>query len=919
MDGVSDSGMQIGFMVNGETAQLRCSPSTRLSDLLRERFGLRGTKVGCNAGDCGACTVLLDGRPVCACLVPAGQIDGRHVETAESLAGPGDTLSGLQQAFLRHGAAQCGICTPGMMMAATALLRDTPSPDRQQVEDAIGGVLCRCTGYAKIVDAIMDAGAAATGGPAPDAGAAVGAAVYRLDGHAKVNATERFGADSWPQDAFLVRAIRSPHFLADFSFGDLEAWRTGKPFVSAIVTAVDIRGINAFGVIPPFADQPALAETTARFRGEAVALVIGEADDLAAADLSDFPVAWQERDPALTAAEARQPGAARLHDTRADNLLITGRVKSGDGAGGLETGDVQVSAAIETAYVEHAPIEPEAGCAWMEDDVLVISACTQAPVMDQEDTSRILGLPLSRVRIIPAAAGGGFGTKLDVSLQPLLGLAVLKTGRPCRMVYSRQESMISTTKRHPAAMRGQLAATRDGQLAGMVFEGEFNTGAYASWGPTVATRVPIHASGPYNIPHYLAVAHAIHTNGPVSGAFRGFGVPQATILQEVLMDRLARELDMDRLAFRRRNALVDGDRTVCGQQVHGVGIAECLDALAPAWEAAQARAASFNASGGTMRRGVGVASCWYGCGNTALPNPSTIRLGITADGRLRLHQGATDIGQGSNTVITQICADALGMPLANFELVGPDTAITPDCGKTSASRQTFITGKAAELSGRRLRADILRHSNMEDDAEIRLDGASIVISGTVDRQRIDLSAMPVDAFGYVMRAEETYDPPTVPLDADGQGEPYAVYGYGAQVVELEVDLSLGTVRVANITAAHDLGRVINPLLATGQIEGGIAQGLGMALMEEYIPGRTENLHDYLIPSCGDMPEIETIFIEKPDPVGPMGAKGLGEHVLIPTAPAILNAIHDATGAWIDRLPALPHRVLAAIQTSNKGD
>jgi len=919
MDGVSDSGMQIGFMVNGETAQLRCSPSTRLSDLLRERFGLRGTKVGCNAGDCGACTVLLDGRPVCACLVPAGQIDGRHVETAESLAGPGDTLSGLQQAFLRHGAAQCGICTPGMMMAATALLRDTPSPDRQQVEDAIGGVLCRCTGYAKIVDAIMDAGAAATGGPAPDAGAAVGAAVYRLDGHAKVNATERFGADSWPQDALLVRAIRSPHFLADFSFGDLEAWRTGKPFVSAIVTAVDIRGINAFGVIPPFADQPALAETTARFRGEAVALVIGEADDLAAADLSDFPVAWQERDPALTAAEARQPGAARLHDTRADNLLITGRVKSGDGAGGLETGDVQVSAAIETAYVEHAPIEPEAGCAWMEDDVLVISACTQAPVMDQEDTSKILGLPLSRVRIIPAAAGGGFGTKLDVSLQPLLGLAVLKTGRPCRMVYSRQESMISTTKRHPAAMRGQLAATRDGQLAGMVFEGEFNTGAYASWGPTVATRVPIHASGPYNIPHYLAVAHAIHTNGPVSGAFRGFGVPQATILQEVLMDRLARELDMDRLAFRRRNALVDGDRTVCGQQVHGVGIAECLDALAPAWEAAQARAASFNASGGTMRRGVGVASCWYGCGNTALPNPSTIRLGITADGRLRLHQGATDIGQGSNTVITQICADALGMPLANFELVGPDTAITPDCGKTSASRQTFITGKAAELSGRRLRADILRHSNMEDDAEIRLDGASIVISGTVDRQRIDLSAMPVDAFGYVMRAEETYDPPTVPLDADGQGEPYAVYGYGAQVVELEVDLSLGTVRVANITAAHDLGRVINPLLATGQIEGGIAQGLGMALMEEYIPGRTENLHDYLIPSCGDMPEIETIFIEKPDPVGPMGAKGLGEHVLIPTAPAILNAIHDATGAWIDRLPALPHRVLAAIQTSNKGD
>ena len=554
----------------------------------------------------------------------------------------------------------------------------------------------------------------------------------------------------------------------------------------------------------------------------------------------------------------------------------------------------------------------------MEGDVLVISACTQAPVMDQEDTAKILGLPLEKVRIIPAAAGGGFGTKLDVSLQPLLGLAVLKTGKPCRMVFTRHESMISTTKRHPASMRGSLAADSDGRIVGMTFEGEFNTGAYASWGPTVATRVPIHASGPYRVPHYLAEAHAIHTSGPTAGAFRGFGVPQATILQEIMMDRLALDLGIDRLDIRRRNALLDGDRTVCGQQLHGVGIAECLDALAPAWEEAGPRIAAFNAEHSTVKRGLGVASCWYGCGNTALPNPSTVRLGITGDGRLILHQGATDIGQGSNTVITQICADALGMPLADFELVGPDTALTPDCGKTSASRQTFITGKAAELSGRRLRADILRLSNMSEEATIRLDGAAIVISDGSATRRIELAEMPADEFGYVLRAEESFDPPTVPLDENGQGTPYAVYGYGAQVAEIEVDLQLGTVKVIRITAAHDLGRVINPLLAAGQIEGGIAQGLGMALMEEYIPGRTENLHDYLIPSAGDMPVVDTIFIEKPDPVGPMGAKGLGEHVLIPTAPAILNAIRDASGAEIDQLPALPHRVLAAIKQA-QGD
>ena len=385
------------------------------------------------------------------------------------------------------------------------------------------------------------------------------------------------------------------------------------------------------------------------------------------------------------------------------------------------------------------------------------------------------------------------------------------------------------------------------------------------------------------------------------------------------MDRLADAVGLDRLQIRVQNALRDGDRTVCGQQLHGVGIAECLMALSDGWKGASDRVAHFNAANKHVKRGIGVASCWYGCGNTALPNPSTVRLGITPQGELRLHQGATDIGQGANTVITQICADALGISLADFELIGPDTALTPDCGKTSASRQTFITGKAAELSGRALRRDILRLSNMDDSATLRLEGSKIIISGDVDTQHIELSDMPVDAFGYVLRAEESFDPQTKPLDEDGQGSPYEVYGYGAQIAEVEVDLLLGTVQVLHMVAAHDLGRVINPVLATGQIEGGIAQGLGMALMEEFIPGQTENLHDYLIPSIGDMPTIETIFIEKPDPVGPMGAKGLGEHVLIPAAPAILNAIRHASGADLEMVPALPHRVLAAIDANQSGD
>ncbi|MDZ4095641.1 MAG: molybdopterin cofactor-binding domain-containing protein, partial [Paracoccaceae bacterium] len=504
-------------------------------------------------------------------------------------------------------------------------------------------------------------------------------------------------------------------------------------------------------------------------------------------------------------------------------------------------------------------------------------------------------------------------SKLDVSLQPLLGLVALKTGRPVRMVYSRAESMASTTKRHPARMRARIGCDADGRITGMEFDGLFDTGAYASWGPTVANRVPVHASGPYLTPHIIANARAVHTNGPVSGAFRGFGVPQAAIMQETLYDRLAGAAGLDRLEFRLLNALRDGDATATGQILRAAGIAECLKALRAPWARALRDAARANAAGGVMRHGVGVASCWYGCGNTSLPNPSTIRIGLRADGTLVLHQGATDIGQGSNTVISQIAADALGLPLAAFSRIGPDTFLTPDAGKTSASRQTFVSGHAAEAAGRALRAQLLRQGNMGDGAQLSLAGSRVFAVEAGVQRMIDLAALPPGAQGYVLMAEETYDPPTRALDADGQGTPYAVYGYGAQLVELAVDCALGTVHLTRITAAHDLGRAINPQLAEGQIEGGIAQGIGMALMEEYIPGRSENLHDYLIPTTGDVPPIDSILIEVPDPEGPMGAKGLGEHVLIPTAPAILNAVRHATGAVITRLPALPHRVLAAIR------
>jgi aldehyde oxidoreductase len=910
----SETTAQISLSLNGEIRAVRSEPRSRLSQVLREEFHLVGTKVGCDAGDCGACTVLVNGQPVCSCLTAVGQLDGARIETIEGLRATSPTFDRLQESFLRHGAAQCGICTPGMLVSSVALLEENPRPNEAQVMDALGGVLCRCTGYRKIVRAVLEANQPPPVATPDPGNGPVGQRVARLDGRKKVLGQDVFGADEWPQDSLLLRVVRSPHHRAEFAFGDLEAYWRAHPGVHGIFTAHDVPGKNCFGVIPQFSDQPVFAEREARFLGEAVASVVGDSAAISALDLSQFPVAWTPLAAITQPEEALKPGASAVHASRPDNILVGGRVVCGDVDDALRTADVCVEAEYETGFIEHAYIEPEAGFARRVGDRIEIQACTQAPYNDLKDIAAILGIPESSVRIIPTAVGGGFGSKLDLSLQPFLAVAAWHLRKPVRMVYSRPESIRSTTKRHPSKIFCRAGATSDGKLVAMDFAADFNTGAYASWGPTVAARVPIHASGPYKVPHFRAVTRAIHTYLVPAGAFRGFGVPQGTIAQEQLYDALAEKIGMDKLEFRWLNALDDESPTVTGQVIGGgVGIRACFEALRPRWQEAHKEAAAFNAaSKNSLRRGVGVAGMWYGCGNTSLPNPSTMRVGLKRDGRIALHQGAVDIGQGSATVVTQICAEALGAPLDKFDLLSGDTDITPDCGKTSASRQTFVSGKAAYLAGEQLKKKILKSAGGCDCAKIHFLEGSLVVEEAGKKYPIDLRNLPLDERGYILSAEATFDPATSPLNDAGQGIPYAVYGFGAHLAELEVDTELGTIKVLKITAAHDVGRAINPTLVEGQIEGGAAQGLGMALMEEFFPGKGENLHDYLIPTIGDMPPVESILIEDPSPVGPFGAKGIGEQALIPTAPAILNALYDAVGIRIRKLPATPDKVRAAI-------
>lgn len=907
--------MDISFELNGEKQQASVEPVKRLSEFLRSDLGCSATKVGCNAGDCGSCTVLIDGEIACSCLTSAAQVNGAKVETLEGMGRDG-TLTKLQKSFLHFGAAQCGICTPGMLISAKVLLESNPAPLKQEVEDALGGVLCRCTGYRKIVEAVMHANDFEDVSVSPEAGEGVGAPIRHLDGVPKVDGTLKYGNDTIPADALYVRVIRSPHHFAEFSIANKQAFVSAHEGVEAFMDASDIPGKNCFGVIPPFADQPVFAQGVARWRGEAVAAVVGDEATVRAFSDDDFPVCWQPQSHALLPHEAMGGNLKNLHEGREGNLLVEGYVEKGDVEAGLNTSEFQVEVSTSTPFIEHAYIELEAGYCVPKGNRLELFGCTQAAVMDKESLAEIMGLDENAIRIMPSACGGGFGSKLDISFQPYITLAAWKLNRPAYISYSRTESMQSTTKRHPSEITLKLGCDKDGKIAGFDFEGTFNTGAYASWGPTVANRVPVHASGPYFVENYRAKSYAIHTNTPPSGAFRGFGVPQSAIAQETAFDQLADKVGIDRLDFRIKNALQNGMPTATGQVFDkGVGIKECLEALRPAWDKANKAAQEFNANanGSGLRKGVGLGSCWYGCGNTSLPNPSTIRMGIKVDGSVVLHQGAMDIGQGANTVITQIASDALGVPVHSITILDGDTDITPDCGKTSASRQTYVTGSAAKLAGVSLRKTALRKANVSEAAELVIHSGKIIATEGETVATIDLKEMPENEFGYVLMAEETYDPPTKALDEKGQGIPYAVYGYGAQMMELTVDTKLGTVKLDRIVTAHDVGKAINPLLVEGQIEGGVAQGIGLALMEDYLPGRTENLHDYLIPTFGDMPEFENLIIEVEDAEGPYGAKGLGEHVLIPTAPAILNAIRDATGAVVSDLPATPDKVMAALK------
>ncbi len=714
-------------------------------------------------------------------------------------------------------------------------------------------------------------------------------------------------------DALFLKVFRSNKAHAKIL--DLEIAKALEvPGVVGILTSQDIPGTNQFGLIKK--DQTLLAQDRVRFVGDAVALVAAEEEEAARDAIKAIHVTYKDLPPVFDPEKALEKDAPWIHE--GGNLLLRKTLRKGDVEKGLSESHVVVKRTYTTPLLEHCYLEPDAGVGYLDQDgTFVIYASTQNPHYDRKEVSRILGLRKEKVRIIQAATGGGFGSKLDLTVQGFIGLALYHFRRPVRLVFTRDESFLATSKRHPLRIQIETGAGRNGRLLAVKTRVVCDTGAYASYATAVATRVAVHATGPYAVDNVAVESLAVYTNNPVAGAMRGFGTPQMAFACESQMDILARELGIDPLEIRKINALRPGSSTATGQKLtESVGILETLDAIEPHYREARdqwknGRTPSY------IKKGIGLGAMMYGIGNTGAQNPSSARVEIDTGGRVTLFTGAADIGQGSSTVLAQIAAEVLCIDPDEIRMVYADTKWADSAGATSASRQTYISGNAVKDATEKLR-DLLMTEAMDI---LKVPGSALALEdGRVFDLRDTSKGVPLGSLaqsahgkGRALSCKGYFDPRTTPLDLEtAQGAPYATYAFGCHLGLVDVDELTGKVHVRQVIAAHDVGQAIHPQNIEGQIQGGVAMGLGFALMEEYIPGTTCTMGEYHIPTCPDMPKITSILIESPEPTGPFGAKGVGEPAQIPTAPAILNAIADAIGKRIYDLPANPERVRKAI-------
>jgi len=840
------------FTINLNGTTYRAEEDMNLLDFLRDEARVTSVKNGCSEGACGACTVLVEGQAVRACLLTAAKASGKKIMTVEGLSKK--EKEAYVWAFAEAGAVQCGFCIPGMIISAKALLDKTPDPSVGEIKEAIRNNICRCTGYVKIERAIGLAAGVLRGemqlmAPAREG---IGSSLPRVDAREKVLGTGQYVGDMHIEGMLYGAVLRTKYPRALVKRIDVSAARA-HPGVEAALTAEDVPGERYWGFISK--DWPALvaAGEETRYVGDALALVAARSGKAARQALELIEVDYEELEPVTTTVFALSEGAPKIHPK--GNLLSTTRISRGNAVEALAKSAYAVTHRYFTPATEHAFLEPESALAVPQrDGGLTMHVGSQSVYEDQRGIMSILGLPREKVRVLGKLVGGAFGGKEDLSVQHHAALLAMRAGKAVKLTLRRQESILVHPKRHAMEIEMTTACDDGGRLTAIIASIIADTGAYASLGAPVLERACTHVSGPYHVPNADIAGWAVYTNNPPAGAFRGFGVPEVCFACETNMDLLAEKVGISSWEIRYRNALESGMTMAIGQIADpDTAFKETLLAVKDSYE--------MNHFGGIA---CSIKNTGLGVG---VPDTGRVKIEVR-NGKVLVLTSAACVGQGLATILTQVVNETTGLPAERIEVGPPDTFLTPDAGTTTASRQTLFTGEAARRAALRLLED-LNHSSLT-----QLEGKEYL---------------------------GEYTGHTDPLHS-GKPNPvnHVAFSYATQVVLLDDDG-----RLKKVIAAHDLGRVINPAAVEGQIEGGIAMGLGYALREKFLleKGIPKTRFGALgLLRSSDMPEVEVILIGKNTKPLAYGAKGVGEIATIPTAPAVASAYHRYDGKVRFSLP-----------------
>jgi selenium-dependent xanthine dehydrogenase len=851
----------VEFTLNGRPWHVVPREGETLLDMLRDRCGVTSIKNGCAPqGQCGACLALIDGHAKVTCAMPASCAEGREILTLEGL--PSDYREQCARAFAAAGAIQCGFCMPGFAMRAKHLLDRTPSPTRADIVRAIDGHLCRCTGYVKIVDGIELLARARRGEtlPEPATDGRVGASLVRYAAADYALGVRPYVADMTRPDMLHGALVLSPHARARLRAIDAGA-AAAMPGVACVVTAADVPGKRWYGLLDN--DWPGFVAMGEEVRcvGDVVAAVAAVDEQTARAAASLVRVEYERLPAVLDPHDALRDGAPQVNPTHA-NLLSESILRRGDVDAALAASAHVVSGAWHTQRIEHLFLEPEAALAEpLPDGRLHLFTQGQGIFDDRRQVAAFLGVAEERVFVELVPSGGAFGGKEDMSVQAQTALLAWLTQRPVRLVLNREESIRMHPKRHPIEMHYTAGCDADGRLTAVRARLLGDSGAYASVGGKVLERAAGHGCGGYKVPNVDIEARAVYTNNPPCGAMRGFGANQAHFAMEGCVDLLARAAGLDRWEMRWRNAVDVGDVFTTGQVLEkSVGLKKTLLAVKPAYEAAVAEGRAVGIACGVKNSGIGNGVQEWG----------KARLVVEPDGTVSLYNGYTEMGQGLLTVLVQFAVEVTGLPASVFR-PKVDATYALGCGQTTGSRATLFGGRAVMSAAAKLRAD--------------LD-----------------TGLPLSALAGRAYAADIVVDDTTPLGADvPRPKTHTSFGFATQVCILD---ERG--RVARVVAAHDVGRAVNPALCEGQIQGAVHMGLGYALTEELtcVDGMptTFKLRDIGVLRARDMPQVEVILVEDPEPEGPMGAKGVGEIGLVPTAAAVAGALEAFDGIRRYRLP-----------------